>query len=39
MLISVGEKMPPCGMPVYELMLFGCVISICCVDFASMDVV
>ena len=29
MLKSVGERMPPCG----------CVVSICCVGFASLDVV
>ena len=37
MLNSVGERTPPCGTPV--LTLFGCVISICCVGFASLDVV
>ena len=34
MLNSVGERTPPC-----KLTLFGCVISICCVGFASLDVV
>ena len=37
MLNSVGEGTPPCGTPV--LSSFGCVISICCVGFASLDVV
>ena len=32
MLNSMGERTP-------QLMLFGCVISICCVGFASLDVV
>ena len=37
MLNSVGERTPPCGTPVLN---FGCVISICCVGFASsLDVV
>ena len=39
MLNSVGERTPPCGTPVFKLTLFGCVISICCVGFASLDVV
>ena len=39
MLNSVGERTPPCGKPVFKLTLFGCVISICCVGFASLDVV
>ena len=40
MLNSVGERTPPCGTPVLlKLTLFGCVISICCVGFASFDVV
>ena len=39
MLNSVGERTPPCGMPVFELTLLGCVIYTCCVDFASLDVV
>ena len=34
MLNGVGESTPPCGTPVLN-----CVISICCVDFASLDVV
>ena len=34
MLNSVGERTPPSGTPV-----FGCVISICCVGFASLDIV
>ena len=33
MLNSVGERTPPCR------TVFGCVISICCVGFASLDVV
>ena len=36
MLNNVGERTPPCGTPV---SLFGCVIYICCVGFASLDVV
>ena len=40
MLNSVGERTPPCGTPHSVLLtLFGCVISICCVGFASLDVV
>ena len=39
MLNSGGERTPPCGTPVFKLTLFGCVISICCVGFASLDVV
>ena len=39
MLNSVGERTPPCGTPVFKLTLFGCVIYICCVGFASLDVV
>ena len=39
MLNSVGERTPPCGMPVSKLTLFGCVIYICCIGFASLDVV
>ena len=38
MLNSVGERTPPCG-TLFKLTLFGCVISICCVGFASLDVV
>ena len=34
MLNSVGERTPS-----FKLTLFGCVISICCVGFASLDVV
>ena len=35
MLNSVGERTPPCGTPVLNLR---CVVSICCVGFASLDV-
>ena len=35
MLNSVGERTSPC----FKLTLFGCVISICCVGFASLDIV
>ena len=35
MLNSVGERTPPCGTPVLNLTLFGCMISICC----SLDVI
>ena len=38
MLNNVGERTPPCGTPVLKLT-FGCVIYICCVGFASLDVV
>ena len=38
MLNSVGERTSPCGTH-FELTLFGCVISICCVGFASLYVV
>ena len=34
MLNSVGERTPPWGTPV----LNGCVVSLCCVGFASIDV-
>ena len=37
MVNSVGEKTPSCGL--LKLKWFGCVISICCVCFASLDVV
>ena len=37
MLNSVGERTPPCGTPVK--LPSGCVVSICCVGFASLDVV
>ena len=33
---SVGERTPPCGLPVLN---WHCEISICCVGFASFDVV
>ena len=41
MLNSVGERTPPCGLwnASFKLTLFGCVISICGVGFASLDVV
>ena len=39
MLNSVGERTPPCGTPFLNLTLSGCVVSICCVGFASLDVV
>ena len=39
MLNSVGEMTLPCGTPRFKLTLFGCVIYICCVGFASLDVV
>ena len=35
MLNSVGERMPSCEMPVLNS---GCVVSICCVGFASLVV-
>ena len=35
MLNSVGERTPPC----FKLTLFGCVISLWCVGFTSLDVV
>ena len=38
MLNSVGERTPPWNAS-FKLTLFGCVISICCVGFASLDVV
>ena len=38
MLNSVGEWTPPCGTPIFKLTLSGCVVSICCVGFASLDV-
>ena len=37
MLNSVGEWMPPCGTPVFVLTLSGCMVSICCVGFASLN--
>ena len=39
MLNSGGERTPPCGNASFKLTLFGCVISICCVGFAFLDVV
>ena len=39
MLISVGERTPPWGTSVFKLMLYGCVVSVCCVGFAPIDVV
>ena len=44
MLNSVGERTPscgtpPCGTPVLKLTVSGCEVSICCVCFASLDVV
>ena len=40
MLNSVGESTLPCGWNAsFILTLFGCVISVCCVGFASLDVV
>ena len=39
MLNSVGERKPPCVTAIFELTLWGCVIYICCVGFASLDVV
>ena len=39
MLNSVGVRTPPCGMSSFKLTLSGCVVSICCVGFASLDVV
>ena len=40
MLNSVGERTPPCGTPVLNLRCEDMyVISICCVRFASLDVV
>ena len=39
MLNSVGERTPLYGMPSFKLILSGCVVSICCVGFASLDVV
>ena len=32
---SCGQFSMPCGTPVFKLTLFGCVISIFCVGFAS----
>ena len=39
MLNSVGERMPPLWNASFKLTLLGCVIFICCVGFASLDVV
>ena len=39
MLNSVGEKDATLWNASFKLMLYGCVISICCVGFASLDVV
>ena len=39
MLNSVGERTSPLWNASFKLTLFGCVISICCVGFASLDVV
>ena len=39
MLNSVGERTPPCGTPVLIKLTSGCVVSICCVGLASLDVV
>ena len=38
MVNSVGERTLPCGTR-FKWTLFGCVIAICCVGFASLDVV
>ena len=38
MLYSVGERTPP-GNASFKLTLYGCVVSVCCVGFASIDVV
>ena len=39
MLNSVVESTLPCGMPVLNLTLCGCVMFVCCVGFASFGVV
>ena len=39
MLNSVGERTRRCGTPVLNLHCLDCVISICCVGFASLNVV
>ena len=39
MLNSVGERDATLWNASFKLTLFGCVISICCVGFASLDVV
>ena len=39
MLNSVGKKDATLWNASFKLTLFGCVISICCVGFASLDVV
>ena len=39
MLNTVGERTPLLWNASFKLTLFGCVISICCVGFASLDVV
>ena len=42
MLNSVGERTSPWGTPVlncFKLMLYGCVVPVCCVGFASFSVV
>ena len=38
MLNGVCERMPPRGTPVF-LTLYACVVSVCCVSFASLNVV
>ena len=39
MLNSVGDSTPPWGTPVFKLMLYGSVVSVCCVGIVSLDVV
>ena len=39
MLNSVGERTPPLWNASFKLTLSGCVVSICCVGFASIYVV
>ena len=39
MLNSVGERTSPRGMSSFQLMLYGCVVLVCCIGFVSLGVV